>query len=85
MYISEYYIVFIISHDNNYSYISGTNPISINNDFNNAKIFYTQESAKMELDGDFIMLSAILHYTDAKVVYIAKYSDGIEIERKKYI
>lgn len=79
------FIIFAIKSDNEYSYISNTSPILWSNNFNDAKLFYTEYNAKGELEDNFISLSATIQYSNIKSIYIAKYENGVELKRVKFL
>lgn len=79
------FIILGIDRSGKELYVANTSPIIWTSERKDAKILSTKKSAIIDLEEDFIFLSATITYTDLIAIEIAEYKNDQEIGREKYL
>lgn len=66
-------------------YISNTSPILWAENIKEAKVFYSFNNAKNELEDNIVPLSAVVKYTNINSIYILEYKNNIEVGRRQFL
>ena len=79
------FVIVALDKNNSSIYVSNTSPILWTDMLDNAKVFFSYQHAKNELEDNFISLSVTVYYTDICCIFISEYVDGVEIARERYL